>query len=231
MKPTTRTRIPTACLLALAHVSVAAADWPQFRGPQGRAVAEGPPPPIHFGADTNCLWNQPCPAGLSSPILRGDRLFLTAVEDGRLATLAWDRATGRRLWTQTITAPQLEPTHRLGSPAAPTPCADATSVYAYFGSFGVVAYDHAGKERWRHPLPPPVVEFGTSASPMLAGGSLIVVVDQDQDSFLLALNPRDGSVVWRTPRPEFRRSFATPFLWEHPAGPDLVVPGSVALTS
>jgi outer membrane protein assembly factor BamB len=76
-----------------------------------------------------------------------------------------------------------------------------------------------------------MVEFGTGTSPILAGELVILVCDQDQGSFLLALDKHSGKQVWRTERPEFRRSFATPFVWHHDAVEELVVPGSIWLRS
>jgi outer membrane protein assembly factor BamB len=108
---------------------------------------------------------------------------------------------------------------------------DGERVYAYFGSFGMLAYDLDGKEQWRLPLPQPVVEFGTGTSPVLAGERVIVVCDQDEGSFLLALDKRTGKQVWRAERPEFRRSFSTPLVWNHDGTEELVVPGSIWLTS
>ncbi len=210
---------------------VLATDWPQFRGPGGRSVAEGPEPPIHFGPESNVVWQVNLPAGNSSPILARDFIFLTGVASNRLVTMALDRATGATRWEAVAPTEQLEPTHRLGSPATPTPCTDGERVYVRFGAYGLLAYDFSGREVWRHPLPTPVVEFGNSASPVLISDRLIQVVDQDQDSFLLALDPKTGHELWRVARPEFRRGFATPLAWAHDGLTELIVPGSVVLTS
>ena len=126
---------------------------------------------------------------------------------------------------------KIESTHRIGSPAASTPCTDGTRVYVYFGSFGVLAYDFNGKEVWSRPLPAPVVEFGTGASPILADGKVIIVSDQDVGSYLLALDAATGMEAWRKDRPEFRRSFSSPFLWKHGGTEELVVAGSLWVRS
>jgi len=206
-------------------------NWPQFRGPDGLAVAADANPPIHFGPKTNVLWKTPLPSGHSSPIIWNDRIFLTAHNDGKLETLCLDRRDGHILWHRTSPAEKIEPTHRIGSPAASTPATDGERVFVYFGSFGLLAYDFTGKEQWRFPIPTPMVEFGAGTSPILAGNLLIIVCDQDQGSFLLALDKYSGKQVWRTERPEFRRSFSTPFVWRHNAGEELVVPGSIWLRS
>jgi len=142
-----------------------------------------------------------------------------------------EAASGKILWKADAPSERVEPTHRIASPASPTPATDGEFVYSYFGSFGLVAHDFSGREQWRLPLKSPVVEFGTSASPVLADGRLYLACDSDEGSFLTALDPRTGRTLWRTERPEFRRSFATPVLWKHSSRTELIVPGSIWLKS
>ena len=205
--------------------------WPQFRGPYGLSIAEPSDPPIHFGPDSNVLWKVALPSGNSSPCIWGDHLFLTTYDQAKLETVCLRRSDGTVLWRQTAPCENFEATHKLGNPATPTPATDGEFVYVYFGSFGLLAYDFAGHEQWRRPLPAPVVEFGTSASPILAHGTLFLVCDQDEGSFLLATEARTGRTLWRVERPEFRRSFATPFVWRHHGTEELIVPGSIWLKS
>lgn len=233
LTPSTLAGVPLAVCAALAIGVMAvhaAENWPQFRGEAGSSVGNGRPPVV-FGPSTNLQWQVAVPPGRSSPIVWDDRLFLTGVESNRLETLCYDRHDGRLLWRQAVPASKLEPTHRLSSPAAPTPVADGARVYSYFGSFGAVAYGFDGTELWRRELPAPVVEFGTAASPILAAGRVILVRDQDSGSHLLALDPKTGATAWRVERPEFRRSFATPYLWRHDGTEELIVPGSIWLKS
>jgi hypothetical protein len=204
-------------------------QWPQFRGPGGNAVALEGAPPIHFGPGTNVLWKTPLPPGHSSPCIWGSRIFLTGLEGGKLQTLCLDRSSGRILWRRAAPCDALEPAHQISGPASSTPCTDGTLVIVYFGSFGLLAYDFDGVEKWQRPLPPPMVEFGTGTSPILARELVILVSDGDQGSFLLALDRRTGRQIWRTERPEFRRSFATPYVWKHDQIEELVVPGSIWL--
>src|ERR1043165_5594836 len=76
-----------------------------------------------------------------------------------------------------------------------------------------------------------MVEFGTSASPILIDGKLIIVCDQDLGSFVEALDKKNGRTLWRTERPEFRRGFSTLFYWKRSEDEELIVPGSIWLTS
>ncbi len=216
-------------LISLAHG--AEPSWPQFRGPDGLAVAEPSDPPVHFGPAENVVWKVALPSGNSSPCIWGDRIFLTTFDQSKLETLCLRRSDGTVLWRQPAPSEKFEPTHKLGNPATPTPATDGQRVYVYFGSFGLLAYDLDGREQWRHPIQAPVVEFGTSASLVLAGSTLILACDQDDGSFLLALEARTSRTLWRVERPEFRRSFATPFVWRHGGEEELIVPGSIWLKS
>ena len=140
-------------------------NWPQFRGGGGLGVAAEGKAPVEFGPKKNVIWSVELPPGHSSPCIWGDKIFLTALDKTHLETLCLDRKDGRVLWRAAAPAEKIEPTHRIASPASPTPATDGERVYVYFGSFGLLAYDFVGKEVWRKPLPPPVVEFGASSSP------------------------------------------------------------------
>lgn len=219
------------CVSALVCPTFAASNWPQFRGPGAGAVATDGEPPIHFGLSSNVLWKAALPAGNSSPVIWSDQLFLTAFDKPQLQTRCLNRRDGKLLWTQSVTPENIEPINRTSTPAAPTPVTDGERLYIYFGSFGLLAYDLEGREQWRLPLPPPVLDFGTGTSPILVGELLILNRDQDLGSELLALDKRTGKTVWRVARPEFRRGFATPFVWRHDEREELIVPGSLWLKS
>jgi prepilin-type N-terminal cleavage/methylation domain-containing protein len=219
-------------IIALLGLTVAAAadpNWPQFRGPNGSAVSDAGEPPVHFGPSSNVLWSIALPPGNSSPVVWGDRIFLTAFNKPRLETLCFDRRDGKLLWRQSVTPEKVEPSNPIATPAASTPVTDGRWVYVYFDSVGLQAYDFDGKEQWQRPLPPPLVEFGTGTSPILAGDRLILNCDQDLNSHLLALDKRTGLTLWCVERPEFRRGFSTPFVWRHDGEEELIVPGSIWL--
>lgn len=208
----------------------AAHRWPQFRGPGGSGIGEGDFP-TWFGPGTNEAWSVPVPPGHASPILWDDRLILTGFADGKLLTLCLDRRDGRELWRQSVEPGLTERGSRLSSPAASTPVTDGQRVHAYFGPFGLVTYDLAGRELWRKPLPTPVTQHGASSSPILAGGRVIVARDQDVDSHLLALDAETGREVWRVDRPTFRRSFSTPLPWPSVRPNTVILPGTLRLVA
>lgn len=222
--------VPLLLLATIATVCSGESTWPQFRGPGGLGLGSGKPP-VEFSAEKNLLWKTEVPPGHSSPCIWGDKIFLTGLADGKLVTFCIDRTNGHELWRAVAPAEKIEPTHRIGSPASPTPCTDGERVYAYFGSYGLLAYDFSGKELWKKPLPVPVVEFGTGASPIIAGGNVIVLSDQDVGGYLLAVDARTGTEVWRQDRADFRRSFSSPFLWQHDGVEELIVAGSLWLRS
>ena len=143
-------------LLALgtfpASVGAGAANWSQFRGPNGSGVAAAAKPPVKIVAE-QAAWRTPLPPGKSSPVLWEAKLFLTGREGGRLATLALDATSGRVLWKTPAPQVRLERVHRANSVAASTPCVDENRLYVYFGSYGLLCYDHEGRELWRKAIP------------------------------------------------------------------------------
>jgi outer membrane protein assembly factor BamB len=221
-----RTTLFAASSLALSLGNAWAENWPQFRGPGGLGIGTGNPP-SEMGPEKNVLWRRDLAPGHSSPCIWGEKIALTALESGSLITVCLNRADGRELWRAAAPADKVEGTHRIGSPASPTPCTDGTRLFSYFGSYGLLAYDWNGRELWRKPLPPPVVEFGTGTSPIVADGKVILVADGDIGGHMLALEAATGKEVWRTDRSEFRRSFSSPFVWQHAGGKELVVAGAL----
>jgi outer membrane protein assembly factor BamB len=206
-------------LLALAmsagFAKLAAADWPGFRGAHGDGIAAGEKVPICFGPSSNLLWKAQVPEGLSSPVVSMDQVFLTGANSNRLITLALDSRTGKSRWERNIEVEKLEPVHKVNSHASSTAVSDGKALYAYFGSFGVVAYTPDGKELWRKSLPVPktFANQGTGTSPVLADNKLLVFVQLGSDSRLLALNPADGTEVWKAPMPQHNMSYSTPVTW------------------
>lgn len=217
-------------ILAQADTLSAAVAWPQFRGPNCSGVSESDKPPASFGPTTNLLWKTAVPPGWSSPCVWNDRVFLTAFDNGKLLTLGFRRSDGKKLWQQAAPAEQIEEINPVSSPAAATPATDGKLAFVYFGSYGVLAYDFEGREQWRKPLPRVALLNGSGASPALLQGRLIVNRDQEHGkSSLLAMNPRHGRTLWETPRPDFASSYATPILWKHARGEEIVLAGSVRL--
>ncbi|MDC0325631.1 PQQ-binding-like beta-propeller repeat protein [bacterium] len=189
------------------------AHWPQFRGLHGQGRAPDSTLPIPFGPDKSILWKREMQPGHSSPCIWGNTLFLTTFESDQLTTLALNRLDGSVLWKKSIPPTKIERGHRNGTPANSTPTTDGKSVFVYFGSYGLVAYDFDGNEQWQLPLPVPVTQHGASSSPLLANGRIFLQVDQDVDSHILCVDSESGKMLWKSPRPGFRRGFSTPISW------------------
>jgi outer membrane protein assembly factor BamB len=208
-------------------------NWSQFRGPNGAGIAAGFKPPLKIIAD-QAAWKTPLPPGKSSPVLWRDCIFLTGVEGDRLTTLAIDANSGKLLWKRPAPKVTLERVHRANSVAASTPCVDEKHVYIYFGSYGLLCYDHEGLEKWKKQIPTPKSMYGVATSPILHGQRLILVLDDDANlsdsrlsrSRVIALDKTTGEQVWETPRPYNRGVWSSPMIWKHESGTDLVVPGN-----
>jgi len=222
-----------ACVtLVVACVSsVLAADsplaWPQFRGPNGSGVADDQKPPVQIGPDKNVKWKIEVPSGLSSPIVAGDKLVITAFEEGKLYTIAYDRASGKEAWRAAAPAKEIENYYKAeGSPAASTPVTDGQRIVAYFGSCGFVCYDLAGKELWKHEMPMASApgDFGTGTSPTLADGLVVVVRDEMKNSRIVAVDVATGKPAWETKRRSVA-SYCTPIVWDTPAGKQIAAAG------
>ena len=209
-----------------------AAEWRQFRGPNGSGIAETGNLPVEFGPEDKVVWKTPVPPGHSSPVLTSSRIFLTASEDERLFTICLDRRTGKILWRREAPRPRRENFHKTHGPASPTPVTDGDNVYVFFGDFGLLSYGPDGNERWRMPLGPFKNINGHGTSPILAGGMLILVCDQDAGSFMIALDPGNGIVRWEVDRLDVPRGYATPGVF-HPRNgkPQLIVPGAFVIIS
>jgi outer membrane protein assembly factor BamB len=203
-------------------------DWPQFRGPNcsGRSADEGKLPDA-IGPTTNALWKVGLPPGHSSPIVVGDRIYVTAVRDKRLWTMALDRADGRLLWQVEAPARTLEKVHQIGSHAQSTPTADPEHVVSFFGSSGLYCYDRAGRLQWHIAMGPFQNDFGAGSSPVLVGDRVLLCQDHDQDSFLMAIDKRTGTVLWKTDRSEFLRGYCTPVVWDLAGRKQVVVAGTL----
>ena len=204
------------CLSWLAGLApVPAANWPGFRGPAADGTAEKETAPAQFGPTSNLLWKTEILRGHSSPVIWNGQLFLTGEDGNKLRTICLDCLSGKTRWEQSIEVEKLEKIHQANSHATSTPVTEGKRLYVYFGSFGLLAYDLAGQELWRKPLPMAKTfnNQGTGTSPILADNKLLVFVQVGKDSHLLAVNPADGGVIWKAPMPVYNNSYSTPVSW------------------
>jgi outer membrane protein assembly factor BamB len=212
-----------ATVLAFSMSPVLAEGWSRFRGPNGSGVAESSNMPVEFSPQENLEWVTEVPFARSSPVLTGDRIFLTAVDDGVFTTLGFDRATGQELWRRHVERARQTEMHQDTDSATPSPVTDGERVYAFFQETGLVAYTAEGEEIWHQPLGPFRNFYGMTASPILAGDALILVCDQNTGSFLLALEKKTGQEIWRQERPARGLSYTTPILFPDEKQPRAII--------
>ena len=204
-------------------------EWLRFRGPNGAGVAEGYNLPSEFGSKKNLVWKTEVPFARSSPVVTTNRIFLTATEGDKLITLAVDRKTGKILWRQEVVRARHMPIYRANDGASPTPVSDGKNVYAFFAELGLISYGPDGTERWRVPLGPFNSFYGMGGSPVLAGNTLVMVCDQRSNSYIIAVDARNGKVLWKKDRPN-QEAFSTPAIYTPKTGsPQIIVAGSHTL--
>lgn len=228
---------PVSCFMLLLALGCVAADehptpaaaWNRFRGPNGTGIAAGRYPAA-IGPDQGVVWKRAFPEGFSSPALARDRLFLTGVEDERLFTYAVDRESGATLWRREAPRPRRTEFLVINHAAAASAAVDEDTVVVFFDEFGLLAYDHDGRERWRLPLGPFDNVYGMGASPILVGDVVVQACDQSTDSFVLGVSKHDGRILWRQERPSAISGHCTPVVYTTPAGRDeVILPGSLLL--
>jgi outer membrane protein assembly factor BamB len=212
-------------------VPVSAADWPQFRGPGGQGISSENGLPTTWSASENVIWKTELPgAGTSSPIVVGDRIFLTgyagynvpgqpagSMDALKRHVVCLGERDGKVQWTTPVPSKLPEQgTIRDGHGyASSTPASDGQRIYAFFGKSGVVALDLAGKIVWRADVGDGLSGWGSAASPVLHDNLVIVNAGVESQS-LVALNKATGKEAWRARG--IKESWNTPLLVKSPAG-------------
>ena len=204
--------------LMLVAAAAPAAEWSRFRGPNGSGVSETKGFPTEFGPANHVIWKIALPQGYSSPIVSGNRIFLTGQRDGKLLTFAVDRATGKRLWEREAPRARTEKLDPRNHAAGPSAATDGERVVVFFADYGLLAYDVAGKELWRVPLGPFTNIYGMGASPIVVDDVVVLACDQSLGSFIAAFDKTTGKERWRTLRPEAKSGHSTPIVYTPPGG-------------
>ncbi|HSC26258.1 MAG TPA: PQQ-binding-like beta-propeller repeat protein [Vicinamibacterales bacterium] len=226
------TLLASTLLLAASLSAAGPPDWSRFRGPNGSGISTATGVPVEFGPKTNLLWRLALPPGHSSPILVGDRIYLTAYRGDSLVTLAIDRHAGRIIWERAAPEVRTRIVDKRNNPASPSPAVEENGVYVFFPDYGLIAYDAAGAERWKMPLGPFTNIYGMGASPVIVGGLVVLACDQSVGSFVMGVDKLTGRVRWKTDRPEAKSGHSTPIVWRGPDGRNQVLlPGSFLLTA
>lgn len=228
-------------------------NWPQFRGPNSNQIALEKNLPEQWSNNENMLWKYDLEGrGWCSPIIWGNKVFFTnaVLEDpsilppkpkrGRLENpfdavynfevICIDLDSGEEIWKKVAYhgKPKYK-THRDNNYAPETMVTDGQFVYAYFGMTGIYCYDLAGNLIWEKDLGnyPMQSNWGTSTSPLLYKNMLYMQIDNEEQSFLAALDAKTGEEQWRVERDE-KSNWGTPIIWENSIRTELIAPGGKA---
>lgn len=242
--------LPLIISLSVA-AAVAQENWPQFRGLDSRGISENTGLPDTWSQENNIAWKTAVPGmGWSSPIVWGDQVIVTSsISEGDVEppkkglyfggereptkdvhhwkVISVSLKSGKINWETTAhSGPPWGPRHLKNSYASETPVTDGEHIYAYFGNVGLFCLDMTGKEIWSKKFDIKKMRngWGTSASPVLFKDRIYIVNDNEDQSFLVALNKRTGKQIWKVDRDE-PSNFATPFVWENDLRTELITTG------
>lgn len=240
------------CLL-IVPAALGADNWTRFRGPDATGVVDDDPRlPEVWDQETGVAWKTKIPGrGWGSPIVWGNRVFVSAVHSdeeyeqpkaglylgrGRdkppesihhWMVYCLDLNSGQLLWKhEAHTGKPQVPRHPKNTYAAETPTTDGERLYVLFGDVGMYCYDFDGKLLWTHPIEPKktLYGYGAAASPVMAGEAVIMVYDNQDESYIAAIDSRTGQNRWKVIRDE-AKTWATPFVWQHAGGTEIVTSG------
>jgi outer membrane protein assembly factor BamB len=246
------------CFLLGTSTGRAQDNWPQFRGPGARGTSDTTNLPESWSKTENVVWKTKIPGrGWSSPVIWGDRIFLTSatqlkgktekVKPGlyfggeratplhphRWVVYCIDFKSGKILWEKTAHEGVPKEGHHLKNTlASETPVTDGKRVYAYFGNVGLFTYDMEGNLLWKKDLGSyrTAYNWGTASSPVLHGDRLFIVDDNEEHSFVAAFDTKTGKEIWNVKRDE-KSNWATPFVWENDLRTELVTCGKKMVRS
>lgn len=215
--------------LALLIPAVAGADsnWPGWRGPQNNGLSTETGLPVEWSSKSVAWKTSLRGLGHSSPIIWGDRIFLTTALDrgAERVVMCLDRHNGRIVWEKTAWTGTPERSHGMNGWASASCTTDGKHVYAFFGKGGgLFCYTLDGDLVWKKELGEFVSPWGTSASPLLAGDVLVQNCDADQNAYIIGVNKRTGETIWKTPR-DNNRGWSSPILMKHDGRNIVVVNG------
>jgi outer membrane protein assembly factor BamB len=228
-----------------------AEDWPQWRGPHQNGSSQETGLPDALSPQT-LAWSVDLPGpSAATPIVSGDRVFLTAQDPAskKLIALAVSRKEGKIVWSHDVGVSN--GANKMADQASPSPVADGSRVYFFFGTGDLACFDYDGKPLWSRNIQADHGPFNIlwlyASSPLLFDGKLYIEVLQRDtpingappptpaESYLLAIDPATGRELWKQVRPsnavkEAREAYTTPVPMDTPHGPEIVVMGGDCVT-
>lgn len=223
-------RLLVAFLFSAIAVSFAFADdaaWDRFRGPNGSGISRVRGIPTTWTA-ADYRWTVDLPgAGNSSPVVWGERLFVTAADEAKLqrSLLCYSTKEGKLLWSRGVPFTK-DKKHKLNSYATSTPAVDDQRVYMLWQgreASQLLAYDHDGKLLWSYDVGPYKVGHGGGISPVVVDGVVALNLNHEGDSCMLGVDAATGKQKWRVPRDVVRASYSTPCVYTDAAGRNSLV--------
>lgn len=179
--------------------SAFAANWPAWRGPLGTGISEETNLPEKWSQTENVKWRVELPEpGNSTPIVWGDRVFLTQAVGNQRTLMCFNRNDGKALWQSGVTAKEKDPTHPTNPYCSASPVTDGERVIVSFASEGLFCYDLDGKEIWhRTDLGRQVHIWGNASSPVISGDLCFLNFGPGETTYLLAVEKKTGKTVWK----------------------------------
>jgi outer membrane protein assembly factor BamB len=229
-------------LLATAGATLAAENWPQWRGPQLNGVSAETNLPVTWDKTTNITWKLALPSWSgATPIIWGNHIFLNVADGNALALWAVDRAKGAVLWQRPLSGGNHK--ERKQNMSSPSPVTDGRSVWVMTGTGILKGFDFAGTELWMRDIQADYGRFGLNwgyaSSPLLHEGALYVQVlhgmKTDDPSYVLKIDAKSGKTLWKVDRPtkairESPDSYTTPALLRHGNAIEIVISGGDVVT-
>ena len=217
--------IALSAFLSVSSIASDSGNWLNWRGPNHNGVAEsGQNPPIEFSENKNLKWKAAVPGrGHSSPIVVGDRVFLTTAREneGTQSVLCYSFDSGELLWENIVLEGMLPAQiHRKNTHASPSVVSDGERIFAVFFVKGdrlrLFSMDLDGNELWQVDVGRfyPEERFGYGTSPLIAAGNVIVAAESQGDGYIASYDIKTGKEVWRTVRVATRSSHGTHVLAE-----------------
>ncbi|MCP4125306.1 MAG: PQQ-binding-like beta-propeller repeat protein, partial [Bacteroidetes bacterium] len=254
-------RIITFFIINLVFLSISglaenAEHWPRLRGPQANGLPINQNQkdlPLKWSKTENVLWKTDVRGmGWSSPVIWGDKVFVTSVVNDKAEDNVKPRAglylgrgrrgipsgkhhwmvycmdlkTGKVLWeNEAHTGEPPVGRHPKSTYAAETPVTDGKRLYVLFGDLGLWCYDLNGKILWKHKITPKktMFDYGAAASPVLHKNQVFYVYDNHEQSYIASLDAEKGAENWRVLRKE-KSTWATPLIWQTKDRTEIVVP-------
>lgn len=219
-------------ILAVTSIGVAG-DWTRFRGPNGSGISsDAEATPIEWSPTKNLKWKTALPgAGLSSPIVVGDRVYVTCysgygvgrnsggrIEDLKRHLVCVDRTSGDILWNKPVKAVLPEDSYSgMGIPAhgyaSHSPVSDGKRIYVFYGKTGALAFNLDGEQLWQTSVGTESDRrrWGSASSPILYNDTLIITASAESEA-MVALNTETGEEVWRQEAAGLANVWGTPLL-------------------